>query len=175
HIDWWVDYMQHGRPDNANKAMVNCYSVQILLQNSTPLFYANDDKYATPWSDVDQDYELEKCKELMKSISETQLKVLKKISFIDKLHRDKVFDKKGIDPTDYCIRFKLAENAPKQGEMQAMNDPEEFYDALFCLRGDKRVEYNTLVAINDVIAKAEEKLTTKEAHLEIIEAEINLV
>ncbi|GJZ31981.1 hypothetical protein Tco_0577028 [Tanacetum coccineum] len=34
-----------------------------------------------------QDYELEKCKELMKSISETQLKVLKKISFIAKLRR----------------------------------------------------------------------------------------
>ncbi|GKC41790.1 hypothetical protein Tco_1059512 [Tanacetum coccineum] len=57
----------------------------------------------------------------------------------------------------------------------AMNDPEEFYDALFCLRDDKRVEYNTLMAINDVIAKAEEKLTTKEAHLEIMEAEINPV
>ncbi|GKF72089.1 hypothetical protein Tco_0208203 [Tanacetum coccineum] len=34
-----------------------------------------------------QDYELEKCRELMKSISETQLKVLKKISFIAKLRR----------------------------------------------------------------------------------------
>ncbi|GKC59393.1 hypothetical protein Tco_1086991 [Tanacetum coccineum] len=53
--------------------------------------------------------------------------------------------------------------------MESMNDPEEFYDALFCLRDDKRVEYNTLMAVNDVIAKAEEKLTTKEAHLEIIE------
>ncbi|GJS73517.1 hypothetical protein Tco_0706358 [Tanacetum coccineum] len=54
HIDLWVDYMWHGRPDNANWAMVSCYFVQILLQNSTPLFYANGDKYATPWSDVDQ-------------------------------------------------------------------------------------------------------------------------
>ncbi|GKA04412.1 hypothetical protein Tco_0677193 [Tanacetum coccineum] len=87
HIDLWVDYMWHGRPDNANWAMVSCYFVQILLQNNMPLFYANGDKYATPWSDVDQDYELEKCRELMKSISETQLKVLKKISFIAKLHR----------------------------------------------------------------------------------------
>ncbi|GKC65949.1 hypothetical protein Tco_1098547 [Tanacetum coccineum] len=34
-----------------------------------------------------QDYELEKCRELMKSISDTQLKVLKKISFIAKLRR----------------------------------------------------------------------------------------
>ncbi|GJW58772.1 hypothetical protein Tco_0105503 [Tanacetum coccineum] len=52
HIDLWVDYIWHGRPDNANWAM---------------------------------DYELEKCRELMKSISDTQLKVLKKISFIAKL------------------------------------------------------------------------------------------
>ncbi|GJY74072.1 hypothetical protein Tco_0478503 [Tanacetum coccineum] len=229
-----------------------------------------------------QDYELEKCKDLMKSISETQLKVLKKIFFIAKLRRVKVFDKKGIYPTDYYIRFKLADSVPKQGDLQhkiihqvqilvlllpeegntfhnfrvlvmlcfidyllprtktcmdfphnlqkspgnvivpihlsvhhhsshhgqiaetrrfinvvreqahslrtrlaqlnamiseieAMNDPEEFYDALFFLRDDKRVEYNMLMAINDVIAKAKEKLTTKEAHFEIIEAEINPV
>ncbi|GJZ67847.1 hypothetical protein Tco_0631087 [Tanacetum coccineum] len=75
-----------------------------------------------------QDYELEKCTELMKSISETQLKVVKKISFIAKLRRQcssgevvmerlpiilegaKVFDKKGIHPSDYSISFKLADN-----------------------------------------------------------------
>ncbi|GJW85593.1 phospholipase-like protein, partial [Tanacetum coccineum] len=54
HIDLWVDYMWHGRPENANWAMVSCYFVQILLQNNMPLFYANGDKYATQWSDVDQ-------------------------------------------------------------------------------------------------------------------------
>ncbi|GJX96511.1 hypothetical protein Tco_0352309 [Tanacetum coccineum] len=96
-----------------------------------------------------QDYELEKCRELMKSISETQLKVLKKISFIAKLCRHlmlsgcpsglsvrltllyvliqerlpvilegaKVFDKKGIHPSDYIISFKLADNVPKQGDI----------------------------------------------------------
>ncbi|GJU70676.1 hypothetical protein Tco_1262081 [Tanacetum coccineum] len=47
------------------------------------------------------------------------------------------------------------------------------YEDLFLTRDDKRVEYNTLMAINDVIAKAEEKLTTKEAYFEIMEAEIN--
>ncbi|GJS21118.1 hypothetical protein Tco_0449750 [Tanacetum coccineum] len=62
-----------------------------------------------------QDYELEKCRELMKSISETQLKVLKKISFIAKLRRAKVFDKKGIDTNDYYIRFKLVDSVPKRG------------------------------------------------------------
>ncbi|GJS66515.1 hypothetical protein Tco_0681079 [Tanacetum coccineum] len=35
----------------------------------------------------------------------------------------------------------------------------------------QRVEYNMLMAINDVIGMAEEKLTTKEAHIEIMEAE----
>ncbi|GJV99546.1 phospholipase-like protein [Tanacetum coccineum] len=200
-------------------------SEEILLQNSTPLFYANSDKYATPWSDVDQvffpinetaqhwclahldilsglvtfydsgdtydyewrdclansansilvkdmminlfeidnerdfrvvretyvtcqefnvhyqerqeqmiemqpflhvstvladsynllkelqDYELEKCRELMKSISKTQLKERLPVILVGA----KVFDKKGIDPTDYCIMFKLADNVPKQG------------------------------------------------------------
>ncbi|GJZ03960.1 phospholipase-like protein [Tanacetum coccineum] len=112
-------------------------SEEILLQNSTPLFYANGDKYATPWSDVDQrreqmiemqpflhlstvlaesynllkelqDYELEKCRDLMKSISETQLK--ERLPCI--LGATKVFEKKGIDPTDYSIRFKLADPVP---------------------------------------------------------------
>ncbi|GKA63563.1 hypothetical protein Tco_0763169 [Tanacetum coccineum] len=47
HIDLRVNYMWHERPDIANWAMVGCYFVQMLLQNSTPLFYANDNKYAT--------------------------------------------------------------------------------------------------------------------------------
>ncbi|GKD14787.1 phospholipase-like protein, partial [Tanacetum coccineum] len=54
HIDLWVDYMWHGRRENANWAMVSCYFVQLLMQNSMPLFYANGDKYGIPWSDVDQ-------------------------------------------------------------------------------------------------------------------------
>ncbi|GJT96000.1 phospholipase-like protein [Tanacetum coccineum] len=58
-----------------------------------------------------QDYELEKCMELMKSICETQLK--ERLPII--LECAKVFDKKGINQSDYCIRFKLAENVPKQG------------------------------------------------------------
>ncbi|GJZ39826.1 phospholipase-like protein [Tanacetum coccineum] len=54
HIDLWVYCMWHRRPHNANWAMVSCYFVQILMQNSTPFIYANGDKYATPWSDVNQ-------------------------------------------------------------------------------------------------------------------------
>nr|GEY16826.1 hypothetical protein [Tanacetum cinerariifolium] len=59
HIDLWVNYMWHGRSENANWAM---------------------------------DYELEKCREMMKSISETQLKVLKKISFIAKLRHQLLYN-----------------------------------------------------------------------------------
>ncbi|GJU97157.1 hypothetical protein Tco_1326428 [Tanacetum coccineum] len=70
---------------------------------------------------------------------------------------------------------QLARRAINELMEFTMNDPEEFYDALFCLRDGKRVEYNTLMEINDVMAKAEEKLTTKEAHLEIMKAEINHV
>ncbi|GKA09538.1 phospholipase-like protein [Tanacetum coccineum] len=58
-----------------------------------------------------QDYELEKCRDLMKSISETQLK--ERLPVI--LEGAKVFDKKGIHPSDYTISFKLADNVPKQG------------------------------------------------------------
>ncbi|GKB35541.1 hypothetical protein Tco_0880483 [Tanacetum coccineum] len=59
-LDLWVDYMWHGRPENANWAMVSFYFAQLLLQNSIPLFYANGDKYATPWSEVDQSYVVRK-------------------------------------------------------------------------------------------------------------------
>ncbi|GJW85592.1 hypothetical protein Tco_0158737 [Tanacetum coccineum] len=72
------------------------------------------------------DYEIEKCKELMKSISKIQLKVRmldlhyctfsyipERLSVI--LEGAKVFAKKGIHPSDYSINFKLADNVPKQG------------------------------------------------------------
>ncbi|GJW98690.1 phospholipase-like protein [Tanacetum coccineum] len=52
HIDLWVDYMWHVRPENSNWAMVSCYFVKLLLQNGMPLFYANGEKYTTPWSEV---------------------------------------------------------------------------------------------------------------------------
>ncbi|GJZ67848.1 hypothetical protein Tco_0631088 [Tanacetum coccineum] len=48
HIDLWVDYMWHGRHENAKWAIVSCYFVQLILQNIMPLLYANGDKYAAP-------------------------------------------------------------------------------------------------------------------------------
>nr|GFA23638.1 phospholipase-like protein [Tanacetum cinerariifolium] len=54
HIDLWVDYMWHVRTEYANWAMVSCYFIQLLLQKGMPLFYANEERYTTPWSEVDQ-------------------------------------------------------------------------------------------------------------------------
>ncbi|GJZ69751.1 phospholipase-like protein [Tanacetum coccineum] len=140
HIDLWVNYMWHGRRENANWAMVSCYFVQLLMQNSMPLFYANGDKYGIPWSDVDQvfipinetdqhwclahldilsglvtfydsgdtyDYEWRDWYVVVRQCLEERLPVI--------LEGAKVFDKKGIHPSDYTISFKLADNVPKQG------------------------------------------------------------
>ncbi|PWA48747.1 NB-ARC domains-containing protein [Artemisia annua] len=54
HIDLWVDYMWHVRPENCNWAMVSTYFVQLLLQNTMPLFYVDGRRHPIPWSDVDQ-------------------------------------------------------------------------------------------------------------------------
>nr|GEW87940.1 hypothetical protein [Tanacetum cinerariifolium] len=75
----------------------------------------------------------------------------------------------------HSSRIRLAQLNAMISEMEAMNDAKLFYDALFCLRDDKRVEYKTLMAINDVITKAEHKVTTKEEHLEIMKVGINPV
>ncbi|GJT10997.1 hypothetical protein Tco_0858039 [Tanacetum coccineum] len=91
-----------------------------------------------------QDDELEKSREMMKLISETQLKALKKISFIAKLRRASVrltcpyiliqdrlpalldgadvFDNIGIHRSDYSLTFRLADNVPKQDGDDDMNN-----------------------------------------------------
>ncbi|GJW70397.1 hypothetical protein Tco_0127314 [Tanacetum coccineum] len=53
--------------------------VELLLQKGLPLFYANGERYTTPWSEVDQ----------------VQLPVV--------LERANVFQKKGIDTSKYNI------------------------------------------------------------------------
>ncbi|PWA56616.1 F-box associated interaction domain-containing protein [Artemisia annua] len=53
HIDPWVEYMLHFRPVAANWAMVTAYFVQLLLQDSIPIWYANGEKYNIAWADVE--------------------------------------------------------------------------------------------------------------------------
>ncbi|PWA89913.1 phospholipase-like protein [Artemisia annua] len=54
HIELWVEYMLHFRPAEADWAMVTPYFVQLLLQDSIPVWYANGDKYKIHWADVEQ-------------------------------------------------------------------------------------------------------------------------
>ena len=54
HIELWVEYMLHFRPVDADWAMVTAYFVQLLLQDSIPIWYANGEKYKIPWGDVEQ-------------------------------------------------------------------------------------------------------------------------
>ncbi|GJW20156.1 hypothetical protein Tco_0030778 [Tanacetum coccineum] len=101
---------------------------ELLLQKGMPLFYANGERYTTPWSEVDQerheqilelqmlvgsniaaesvrllkefqDVDLETTKGMMRLICETQLKVQLPVV----LERANVFQKNGIDPNKYTI------------------------------------------------------------------------
>nr|GFA37766.1 hypothetical protein [Tanacetum cinerariifolium] len=60
-------------------------------------------------------------------------------------------------------------------EMEAMDDQEEVYDSLMCLRYDKRAEHDKLMALNELIAEAEEDISRKETHIEILNAGISSV
>nr|GEU66376.1 hypothetical protein [Tanacetum cinerariifolium] len=55
-------------------------------------------------------------------------------------------------------------------ETEAMEDQEEVFDTLMCLRDDIRDENRKLLELNDVIVEAEERIATKEAHVEIMKA-----
>lgn len=46
--------MLHFRPVDADWCMVTAYFVQLLLQDSIPIWYANGEKYKISWGDVDQ-------------------------------------------------------------------------------------------------------------------------
>nr|GEX55844.1 phospholipase-like protein [Tanacetum cinerariifolium] len=48
-----LDEAKRLRPENSNWAMVSCYFAQLLLQNGMPLYYANGERYTTPWSEND--------------------------------------------------------------------------------------------------------------------------
>ncbi|GJW18664.1 hypothetical protein Tco_0026100 [Tanacetum coccineum] len=53
HIELWVNYMWHVRPHEADWAMVGAYFVQLILQDSITVRYANEARYKVAWRDVD--------------------------------------------------------------------------------------------------------------------------
>ncbi|GJQ94207.1 hypothetical protein Tco_0005346 [Tanacetum coccineum] len=58
-------------------------------------------------------------------------------------------------------------------EMEAMEDQDEVYDSLMCLRDDKRAKNENLMVLNELVAMAEEDINRKEVHVEIMEAAIS--
>nr|GFB84952.1 phospholipase-like protein [Tanacetum cinerariifolium] len=54
HIELWVNYMWHVRPDEADWVMLGAYFVQLILQDSISMWYANGNRYKFAWRDVDQ-------------------------------------------------------------------------------------------------------------------------
>nr|GEU71098.1 hypothetical protein [Tanacetum cinerariifolium] len=82
-------------------AMVSSYFLPLLLQGFMPLFYANNDIYPVPWSNVER----------MRDCLEEKIPVV--------LKGTGVFEKKNIDPAKYKISFKVANGVPKQGRVFA--------------------------------------------------------
>ena len=54
HIELWVLYLWQVRPSFANWSIVSSYFLTLLLQDSLPLFYANNEVYKLSWADVDR-------------------------------------------------------------------------------------------------------------------------
>ncbi|PWA97723.1 ulp1 protease family, C-terminal catalytic domain-containing protein [Artemisia annua] len=140
HIEIWVLYLWHVRPSVANWSIVSSYFLTLLLQETLPLFYANKEVYKLSWADVDRVFipinepkkhwsvaqfhmqsgliilydSVYRCEEegrewylKMRNCLEVNLTLI--------LQETGVFDKKRINPENYKIRFRLAQNFPKQG------------------------------------------------------------
>ncbi|GJY64637.1 phospholipase-like protein [Tanacetum coccineum] len=140
HIDLWVWYMWHFRQSCQDWSMVSCNFLTLLLRESMPLFYATYEIYPLAWRDVEQvfipinepnrhwslaqfhiksgnvtfydsqetfDVEIRPWYVKIRRCLESKLPVV--------LQETGVFVSKGIDPTHYSIKFRHAQNVPKQG------------------------------------------------------------
>ncbi|GJU93726.1 coatomer subunit beta'-2-like protein [Tanacetum coccineum] len=70
-------------------------------------------------------------------------------------------------------RSSLAQVNVMIAEMEAMNDSNECFNRLMCLRDSRRMGNGKLMGLNESIVAAEEEINTLEAHLEITDAAIN--
>ncbi|PWA37409.1 phospholipase-like protein [Artemisia annua] len=140
HIDLWVMYMWHFRPNNADWSMVSCYFLTILLQGSMPLFYATNEVYDYAWADVVRVFipinepfthwslavfYIQTGEVLFYDSGETYDMEYRECYFTMRrclrenlpfiIKETGVFEKKGIDPTTYHISFRHVTHIPKQG------------------------------------------------------------
>ncbi|GJZ15676.1 phospholipase-like protein [Tanacetum coccineum] len=140
HIDLWVTYLWLTRQTDMDWAMVSSYFLALLLQGSMPLFYANNDIYRVPWSNVERvfipineplrhwslamfhicsgvvtfyDSQRTEGGEYRKWYLQMRDCLEEKIPVV--LKGTSVFEKKIIDPANYKISFKVADGVPKQG------------------------------------------------------------
>ncbi|PWA66273.1 phospholipase-like protein [Artemisia annua] len=113
HIEVWVRYMWLVRPDSAKWAMVSAYFVQLLLQDSLPLWYVDGTCYKVPWNDVEQI--LMPINEPKKHWFVAQFEIRTGTRLPEVLQEANVFNTKGINPVTYRITFRNGDDAPKQG------------------------------------------------------------
>ncbi|GKD16275.1 hypothetical protein Tco_1205433 [Tanacetum coccineum] len=67
-------------------------------------------------------------------------------------------------------RNRLAQLNAMIAVMEAMDDPDEVYDSLRCLREDRRAENDKLIGLNAFVADVEEDIDMKEGHIQMLEA-----
>ena len=49
-----MKYLWHFRPSYADWSIVSSYFLTLLLQDSLPIFYANNEVYKLAWADVER-------------------------------------------------------------------------------------------------------------------------
>ncbi|GKA10828.1 phospholipase-like protein [Tanacetum coccineum] len=149
HKGWLLDELT--RQTDMDWAMVSSYFLPLLLQGSMPLFYANNDIYPVPWSNVERvviptneplchwslamfhicsgvvtfyDSESTEGGEYRKWYLQMRDCLKEKILVV--LKEMGVFEKKYIDPKKYKISFKVAagdSNRLANGIPLALDDP----------------------------------------------------
>ncbi|GKA24126.1 hypothetical protein Tco_0710159 [Tanacetum coccineum] len=65
---------------------------------------------------------------------------------------------------------EMKQESRKLGIIKAMDDPDEVYDSLKCLREDMLVENDKLMGLNKFIADAEKDIDMKEGHIQMLKA-----
>ncbi|GJS74339.1 hypothetical protein Tco_0707180 [Tanacetum coccineum] len=71
------------------------------------------------------------------------------------------------------VRTCLAQVNAMISEIEAMDDQEDVFDSLMSLRDSRSITNDKLLGLNDMIAEAEEEISSKEGHVKIMDATIN--
>ncbi|GKE49141.1 hypothetical protein Tco_1480399 [Tanacetum coccineum] len=86
---------------------------------------------------------------------------------------DEIAKFSGETKTPKYMKVFILQEIAEARQMEAMNDSNECFDSLMCLRDSRRMGNGKLIGLNESIIVAEEEISTLEAHLEITDAAIN--